>query len=365
MGRLHEVSFALALWACSALAAEPQAATAQLVFSVKTWDGEYASKDIPGGVETTPVVGAIYRINADGSGLKKLVQLGKNTDYPTFSPDGKWIYFQSNASGCSHIYRCAPDGSNITDLSAGDRLGKRWRDAYGYAFSQHGRHLLYTVHDGKTRRVVLADVDGSNPRLLFPDLGYVYMGALSPAGDRVVVSGPARGYRLLVADLPDGVPRELTPEHPDCYVPQFTLDGKALIFIRRDGDVYRVGADSKDLRRLTTGNGHVEFRLSAKDQHGSTDGPHLSPDGAQIAYVAAKDGVPNVCAMNLDGGGQRQVTFRKTPCGRVRWSPDGKHLAFVSFEGKYSQLFVVAVAGGAPRQLTRLMGAVNFINWKP
>src|SRR5437773_592268 len=43
-----------------------------LVFSVKNWDGEYYSKDIPGGVETTPVVGAIYTINADGSGLKKI-----------------------------------------------------------------------------------------------------------------------------------------------------------------------------------------------------------------------------------------------------------------------------------------------------
>jgi predicted GIY-YIG superfamily endonuclease/Tol biopolymer transport system component len=197
--------------------------------------------------------------------------------------------FQSNSTGRSHVYRCAPDGNKVTNLTAGDRLGKRWRDAYGYALSRDGRRLLYTVHDGSTGRVVLADADGGNPRLLFPDLGYIYMGALSPARDRVVVSGPARGYRLLVADLPNGEPEELTPDHPDCYVPQFTPDGKAIIFIRRDGDIYRVGADGKNLRRLTEGNNHVEFRLSAKDQHGSTDGPHLSPDGTQIAYVAVFD----------------------------------------------------------------------------
>jgi Tol biopolymer transport system component len=69
--------------------------------------------------------------------------------------------------------------------------------------------------------------------------------------------------------------------------------------------------------------------------------------------------------MNIGGREQRQLTFRKTPCGRVRWSPDGREVAFVSFEGKYPQLFVVAVVGGAPRQLTRLNAGVNFIHWKP
>ena len=80
------------------LCTRARAETSELIFSVKSWEGGYSSKDVPGGVEATAVVGAIYRINADGSGLQRLVQLGKNTDYPTFSPDGKWIYFQSNAS---------------------------------------------------------------------------------------------------------------------------------------------------------------------------------------------------------------------------------------------------------------------------
>jgi Tol biopolymer transport system component len=165
--------------------------------------------------------------------------------------------------------------------------------------------------------------------------------------------------------VPNGQPVTLTPEHSQCFVPQFTPDGKTIVFLRPDGDVYRVDADGKNFRRLTEGNGHVEFKLSAKDQHGSTDGPQVSPDGRQIAYIAVKAGTANVCLVNLDGGQQRQITYRKTSCGRVRWSPDGQRLAFVSFEGKYPQLFVVAAKGGEPRQLTRLEGAVYFLNWKP
>src|SRR5690349_19995171 len=68
-----------------------------LVFSVRTWEGDYASKDVPSGVQTTPVVGTIYAVNADGTGLRKVVVFGKNTYYTTVSPDVCWLYFQSNA----------------------------------------------------------------------------------------------------------------------------------------------------------------------------------------------------------------------------------------------------------------------------
>jgi Tol biopolymer transport system component len=346
---------------------------ADLVFSVRTWKGEYYSKDVPGGVETSPVQGTLWTVRADGTGLKKLLALGQNTDNPAFSPDGKWLYFQSNASGRYHVYRCKPDGSGVTNLTTSDHLdralkkahGFEVKSAFGYALSADGRKLVFTVHDGKSGRVVLADADGSSPRLLAPQLGYVYMAALSPRADSVVFSGPARSYRLLTVKLPDGKPRMLTPDHPSSFVPRFTPDGKTIVFFRRDGDVYRVDLDGKNLRRLTTGNKHVEFKLSARDQHGSSDPPDVSPDGKRIAFVAVKEGVANVCVMDLDGSGQRQLTFRKTPCARVKWSPDGKQLAFVSFEGKYPQLFVVPARGGQPRQLTRLEGAVYFASWKP
>jgi Tol biopolymer transport system component len=345
---------------------------AELAFSVRTWEGEYYSKDIPGGVETSPIQSVVYTVREDGTALKKLVALGRNTDNPAFSPDGKWLYFQSNASGRHHVYRCKPDGSDVANLTTGDQIDRTLKkadfavkSAYGHALSGDGRKMVFTVHDGASGRVVLANADGSFPRLLAPHLGYVYMASLSPKADQVVFSGPARGYRLLIVTLPDGKPTVLTPEHPDCFVPRFTPDGKTVVFFRRDGDVYRVDSDGKNLRRLTTGNKHVEFRLSPRDQHGSSDSPDVSPDGKQIAYVAVKEGVANVCVMNLDGSGQRQLTFQKTPCGRVRWSPDGKQIAFVSFVGKYPQLFIVPARGGPPRQLTTLKGAVYFVNWKP
>jgi hypothetical protein len=52
--------------------AEDRHPAGTLIFSVQTWQGDDTSKDIPGGVETTPVEGAIYTIKADGTGLKKI-----------------------------------------------------------------------------------------------------------------------------------------------------------------------------------------------------------------------------------------------------------------------------------------------------
>jgi Tol biopolymer transport system component len=360
---------AFALFAPAAHAAEPG-----LVFSVKTWEGEYASKDVPGAVQSTPTLGSIYTVNADGTGLRRVVAAGKNVDYPLASRDGKWVYYQAGDRGKTQVYRCKWDGTAATSLTPPEQLTKQLstdadrfavKEAFGYGLSADGKKMVFTVHDGRSGRVVISGADGSSPAFVAPKLGYTYMAQLSPTNDRVAFSGPARGYRLQLAALPDGKPLELTPDHPECFVPQFTPDGKTVVFLRRDGDIYRVDADGKNFKRLTEGNKYVEFRLSPKDAHGSTDGPDVSPDGKRVAFVAVKDGVPNVFVVGIDGAGRRQVTERKAPCGRVKWSPDGKQLSFVSFEGKYPQLFVVPAEGGEARQLTKLDGGVSFAHWKP
>lgn len=344
-----------------------------LVFSVRTWEGDYASRDVPGGVETTPTLGSIYTVNADGTGLKRVVPPGPGVDFPASSPDGKWVYYQAGGRGGTQVYRCRQDGSGAASLTPPEKLTDQLKgetpfkvkEAFGYALSADGTKMVLTAHDGSSGRAIVADADGSSPAFVAPGLGYTYMARLGPKNDRVVFSGPARGYRLLLAALPDGKPVELTPDHPDCFVPQFTPDGKTVVFVRRDGDVYRVDADGKNLQRLTEGNRYVEFRLSPKDTHGSTDGPAVSPGGKRVAFVALKDGVPNVFVVGIDGRDRRQVTARKTPCGRVTWSPNGKELSFVSFEGKYPQLFVVPAEGGEPRRITNLDGGVNFAHWLP
>jgi Tol biopolymer transport system component len=335
-----------------------------IAFSVRSWDGDYESRDVPVGVSSTPVAGSIYTIRSDGADLRKLVGLGHDANAPAFSPDGRWLYFQSNPTGASRISRCRTDGSDLQTVVSPQSVGPSWKSVYGLSVATDGR-LVFTVHDGQLGHVAIANHDGSQPRVIAPRAGYLYMAALSPAGDAVVCSGPAADYRLQRIRLADETRAVLTPDHPQSFGPQFTPDGKTIVFFRRDGDIYRVGADGQELRRLTLGTHHVEFRLSPKDQHGSSDGPHVSPDGQRIAYIAEEAGVGNVHVMDIDGTRKQKLANRAFPCGRARWSPDGKQIAFVSFEGKYPQLFVIPADGGEPRQLTRLDGAVYFLAWQP
>jgi len=349
--------------------------TPTLVFSVRKWEGEYESRDVPGGVQTTPSTSSIDSIRADGTGLSKLVEIENAVcAAPVFSPDAKWLYFQSNASGDYHLYRCRPDGTQREQLTSEQRPGPPWKTVYGLQMTATGQ-LLCTVFDGKQGCVAVLSPDGSEMKLIAPHLGYLYMSAMSPRGNAVIVSGPANGYRLWLMKLPDafrsgadrmtGPSVNLAPQHPESFAPQFTPDGKTIVYFRRDGDIYRVESDGTGHQQLTTGNRYVEFRLSTQDHHGSTDGPSLSPDGKRVAFIALREGVPQVCTIDIDGTNLRQLTSRETPCGRVRWSPDGKQIAFVSFVGKYPQLFLIDAEGKTPRQLTRVDGAVYFVNWKP
>jgi TolB protein len=55
----------------------------------------------------------IYKIASDGSGEEiRLTDSPGLNDGPEFSPDGKYIYFNSTRSGLMQIWRMLPDGSN-------------------------------------------------------------------------------------------------------------------------------------------------------------------------------------------------------------------------------------------------------------
>lgn len=335
----------------------------QLVFALRTWQGQYASWDVPGGVKTTATESAVYRVSEDGGELSQMKVAAPNPQFPRCSPEGRWIYFQAPAAdGRWHIFRCRPDGSEERNLTESHALG---RDSFGCDFSADGARLVYVVHDGQIGRVAVMNADGSQARIVAPAIGYHYMASFSPEGRRIVFSHTADGYRMKVMDLEGGIVANLTPEHPESFCGRFTPDGSRIVFFRRDGDIYRVDADGKDLRRLTQGNRYGQFKISPNDAHGSSDPPSISPDGRQVAYCARADGAAQAHAMASDGGGQRRLTGLDGGCGRVTWSPDGRRIAFVSFVRGRPQLFVMDADGGHVAQRTDLPGAVYSLDWQP
>ena len=104
------------------------------------------------------------------------------------------------------------------------------------------------------------------------------------------------------------------------------------------GDIWVVGREGGEARRLTVGPG-AETR------------PIFSPDGTVIAFTGEYDGNQDVYLVPAAGGVPRRLTYHPGPDDAVGWTPDGRKVLFNSPRDSHSdfpQLFTVPVEGGFP-----------------
>src|SRR5262245_28178700 len=122
---------------------------------------------------------------------------------------------------------------------------------------------------------------------------------------------------------------------------------KSHIAFNYAGDLWVVGRDGGEARRLTSGAG-LEY------------GPHFSPDGAQIAFTGEYDGNLDVYVIPTAGGEPRRLTFHPGVGVARGWTPDRKGVLCSpgrTSYSRYNKLFTVPVHGdGLPTELPLPMG---------
>ena len=123
-------------------------------------------------------------MNADGSGQHRV----PNTDggeYPSWSPDGSRIAFNSNLTGEHVMYIAQADGSDVVDLSA---VGEGWQ----VDWSPDGSLILFASGRDQTAPgyddIYVMRPDGSDVRRLTDQRAYTP--AWSPDGQHIVFSAP-------------------------------------------------------------------------------------------------------------------------------------------------------------------------------
>jgi Tol biopolymer transport system component len=111
-------------------------------------------------------------------------------DQGRFSPDGKWIAFQSTESGTVEIYvRAFPGGGGKKRVSVAGGVEPTWR--------RDGRELYYVAVDKKLMAVPVSlapTFDAGKPVPLF---------SIHPSPDGPVYDAAADGQRFLIAEAPE------------------------------------------------------------------------------------------------------------------------------------------------------------------
>jgi Tol biopolymer transport system component len=89
-------------------------------------------------------LGDIYTIPADGSGPEvRLTTADGLDDGPEYSPDGKYIYFNSVRSGNMKVWRMKPDGSEQTQVTDAD---PNYNDWFGHV-SPDNKNIVFVSFD--------------------------------------------------------------------------------------------------------------------------------------------------------------------------------------------------------------------------
>jgi len=129
----------------------------------------------------------IFTVGADGNGYRQITHAGVPADGPEYSPDGQWIYLNTEAfSSSAQIARMRLDGSEIARLVASETV-----DWFPH-LSPDGRHCVYLAYPSGTtghpanldvKLMIVRDGDWDRPVVaarLFGGQGTINVNSWSP-----------------------------------------------------------------------------------------------------------------------------------------------------------------------------------------
>jgi Tol biopolymer transport system component len=229
---------------------------------------------------------------------------------PSWSPDGRWLAFESDSASFRDIYRVQADGSGLL------RLTSNPQGNFEPAVSPDGRWIAFVS---------------------------------SRDGDSEVYVMPAAG----------GEARRLTAFHREDWSPQWSPDGRWIAFLsNREGvdRVYVVAADGTGLRALG---------VAGADTAQSEADPAWSPDGRRIALtVRRRAGDPVVMVADVAGGRPVAVSRPEEKGSTPAWSPDGRHLVYATGTGE-GDLRVARADGSATATVVASPAPDWLPRWMP
>jgi dipeptidyl aminopeptidase/acylaminoacyl peptidase len=170
---------------------------------------------------------------------------------------------------------------------------------------------------------------------------------------------------------------------PGISSPQFSPDGKRVIYVVSTADMARGAYDSN--LWMVDSDGRNPIRLTRSTASDSR--PRWSPAGGSVAFLSDRDGRSAIWLLNAAGGEPYCLTKEPAPIRSFEWSPDGKSIAFlmtepqtpeeerrikekedvhVVGEGRRQQhLHIIDVASCAVRRMSCCDFSIASVAWSP
>jgi len=300
----------------------------------------------------------------DAAPPKRLTPEGWNVNSPSFSPDGRTVYFLSAKSGSQQLYAMPASGGAPRQLTAFEG------DVGSYRISPDGRRVAFTVEAfaecGSDLACTKKKLDA---REKDKASGQLY--------DRLFIRhwdtwADGRLNRLFVAELPEGdtpVQRAAlvggdvvgdVPSKPfgDESEYAWAPDGRSLVFAARLADRSEPWSTNFDLYRANADGSGSAQNLTADNPAWDT-GPVFSADGSVLYYRAMKrPGFEadrfGIIALDLASGQRRELAPGwDRSADALDLSDDGRTLYVNAQELGEEPLFAVDVATGA---VTKVLG---------
>ena len=320
------------------------------------------------------------------------------------SPDGRTIAYvrrsadimTDKARSSIWLINVATGEQRPLAAGTGDHLGPRWSPdsrRIAYASSAEGgapQLFVHWVGSGETVRVtglpnspeaIAWSPDGRRIAYLMnlPDEG-PKLGSAPPKPegatwakpleiiDKVTYRADGAGYlkpgfdKIFMVDADGGPPRQLTFGAYHDGAPEWTPDGRAILFSAlRKADWELAGRDS-EIYRLDLASGTLTA-LTSRD--GPDEGPEVSPDGRTIAFVGFDDSPKafeqsHIYVMSAAGGPARRIASGlDRSIDQIEWSSDGRSLYAAYAEGGSVAVARIGLDGSV-RPISREVADAGF-----
>ncbi len=293
---------------------------------------------------------------------KKLLSATSKHAWPMWSPDGRTLYFMSDATGAENLWSApiaTPTAAKpLTNFKQGRVL---WPSlgAAGKTIVFERDFSIWTCNtaSGKTEKLPIELRGSSDSPAVTRTTATAFRDmALSPDAKKLAVLAHGQLFAASAKDGGEGLHLKTTAVAVSD--PQWSPDSMSLVYIAERAE----GPHQIELYDFKTDTSHPLTTAP-----GEASNPMWSPDGKSIAYLQNNKQLHVISAAGTGDKVLYTGALRSYQEAALAWSPDSQWIAFPNIDARsFRNVWVVPAAGGDAKPISFLAnGEVSRLAWSP